>query len=260
MKNYGDRICTVCGVGFTARNPNQLTCGEACRRARHHERQRARGRQQFVCACGGTPSRGAVRCRACVQQTALAARTCGHCGQTFSRRRWDKDSLKFCSRDCAFAHRKAGKPGRQAARLARLAAERAAYLATFPKCPCCDGRVNRTSKICWNRACASAREYHRIKGREAYRRHHKAVDEVPNCLSCGKSLADRGWKHGRPRLCCSRRCSRQMLRRYQKYWSGLTGEARVEMARTAAVLKAFNRLRSDVNRGNPIGEYLWLQQ
>lgn len=125
---------------------------------------------------------------------------CQHCGKEFRPKA--KDRTTFCSRDCAYAHRKAHAKGRQP------------YKRKLPEqsyCKFCGKALdNPTAKTCDDPECQARRQQEHYWRRHPDRKPGKAFI----CKECGKEfIKEYGNKH---RVYCSDECLRRRGRRIGK--------------------------------------------
>jgi 5-methylcytosine-specific restriction endonuclease McrA len=107
--------CLECECAFDGRK--RKFCTPACRNKANAKAKRARGTEKQCEHCGGAFIGGAGRrfcSNACANKNRASRpnRTCRHCGRTYQPKAANR--VTFCSRDCAFAHKRAtAKPPRQ---------------------------------------------------------------------------------------------------------------------------------------------------
>ena len=140
----------------------------------------------YLCACGETRSRGAIRCRSCevARRYAPFARTCEHCGGPIKRKsHGTKDVHRFCSKRCGGAFRTAQRH----ARLKRLKLDRQQKRALCSLCGArCTGNLRALfcSDVC----------------RQEWRRRKQITHSRLTCDTCGTTLVFREG-HTRKRFC-----------------------------------------------------------
>lgn len=128
-------------------------------------------------------------------------RTCEHCGGTFQRRGRGKDALRFCSRDCGFAHQKANATGPK---------PQGACKVFFKGCAQCEQLFTArafNARYCSN-AC-STKEYETRSLRQRIEAHPGRIECT--CRECGKGfVAEYG---NTRRIFCSAECSKRSVKR-----------------------------------------------
>lgn len=85
--------CAACG---------KPTFGKTCKACRLVSKA-----SRLICACGAKKSKVGKVCLQCEFERKRSGRPvvrCAQCGIEFKRKQWKRDSLKYCSRECAFAN------------------------------------------------------------------------------------------------------------------------------------------------------------
>ncbi len=158
--------CAICGEAFEAHSGRGRPA-EYCPAHR-------RGGIRLCPDCGqDVDQKGAHRCQPCREKAQLAykqrqrerpssrvkvakrrpVRTCEQCGAEFYRPKYRLESGRFCSRECAFAHRVNSARQEERERRRAEAEERSQRIARDCTCPDCGGpKSSAAAKRC--RACA----------------------------------------------------------------------------------------------------------
>lgn len=176
------------------------------------------------CACGALFKQKArqIRCsKDCPSRPVFqkdAPRKCVGCGVQFSRQRWCGDALKYCSRDCRFAHLRRQREDKIRARLDQR-----------ETCGRCLSPKNRPGRLC-SKCLSTAEANRKALAREEY--HRKNPPKQKACIECGSAFARIGLGNHK---FCSLKCR----------------EVRRRSTRRIARLQ-----RKALKRGASIGEYV----
>src|SRR5262245_44391239 len=118
-------------------------CGREMPRANQRCREcwNERKAQQTMCACGQSKARYTRECRACYLLHGLSTQRCQQCGQSFRRKPWNDDTLKYCSRACYFAMKHQRAIAHTLERAQQVAIARASE-----RCRVCEGPLSAANR------------------------------------------------------------------------------------------------------------------